>query len=125
MSLVTAMARRRCSIATRLPAPSPRICCALDVPALIVPGRDKTHATSAARYLEECLPRAEYWDVAVADQTEETVPPRLLEFLEPHVVSGLAGRCEQLLDRHRPADDALLGACRMMASSIRRFGSMP
>ena len=32
----------------------------VDVPALIVPGRDKTHATSAARYLEECLPRAEY-----------------------------------------------------------------
>jgi hypothetical protein len=54
----------------------------LDIPALIVPGHDKAHATSAARYLEECLPRAEYWDVAVADQTEETVPPRLLKFLE-------------------------------------------
>ena len=53
----------------------------MEVPALIVPGRDKTHATSAARYLEECLPRAEYWDVAVADQTGATVPPRLLEFL--------------------------------------------
>src|SRR5688572_543654 len=54
----------------------------VDVPALIVPGRDKTHATSAARYLEECLPRAEYWDVTVADQTGSTVPPRLLEFLQ-------------------------------------------
>ena len=54
----------------------------VDVPTLIVPGRDKTHATSAARYLEECLPRAEYWDVAVADQTAATVPPRLLEFLQ-------------------------------------------
>jgi pimeloyl-ACP methyl ester carboxylesterase len=53
----------------------------VDVPALIVPGRDKTHATSAARYLEESLPRAEYWDIAVADQTGSTVPPRLLEFL--------------------------------------------
>ena len=29
----------------------------LDIPALIVPGRDAAHATSAARYLEECLPR--------------------------------------------------------------------
>jgi len=32
----------------------------LDVPVLIVPGQDASHATSAARYLEECLPRAEY-----------------------------------------------------------------
>jgi hypothetical protein len=54
----------------------------LEIPALIVPGHDKTHATSAARYLEECLPRAEYWDIAVADQTEATVAPRLLKFLE-------------------------------------------
>jgi len=53
----------------------------LAVPAFIVPGRDKSHATSAARYLEECLPRAEYWDIAVGDQTEATVAPRLLEFL--------------------------------------------
>jgi pimeloyl-ACP methyl ester carboxylesterase len=53
----------------------------LDVPALIVPGRDASHATSAARYLEECLPKAEYWDVPVADQTEEATNARLLEFL--------------------------------------------
>jgi len=53
----------------------------VDIPALVVPGRDKSHATSAARYLEECLPHAEYWDIAVDDQTEETVPPRLLQFL--------------------------------------------
>ena len=52
------------------------------VRALIVPGRDASHATSAARYLEECLPRAEYWDVAVEDQTEATVPARLLSFLD-------------------------------------------
>ena len=53
----------------------------LQVPALVVPGRDKSHATSAARYVEECLPKAEYWDVAVDDQTEQTVPPRLTAFL--------------------------------------------
>jgi pimeloyl-ACP methyl ester carboxylesterase len=53
----------------------------VDIPALVVPGRDKSHATSAARYLEECLPRAEYWDVAVDSQTEENVPSRLLQFL--------------------------------------------
>jgi hypothetical protein len=55
----------------------------VSIPALIVPGRDASHATSAARYLEECLPKAEYWDVAVADQTEQSVPSRLLEFLAP------------------------------------------
>jgi len=53
----------------------------LDIPTLVVPGRDKSHATSAARYLEECLPKSQYWDVAPDDQTEETVPPRILEFL--------------------------------------------
>jgi pimeloyl-ACP methyl ester carboxylesterase len=52
------------------------------VPALIVPGRDASHATSAARYLEECLPNADYWDVSVADQTEEATNSRLLKFLE-------------------------------------------
>lgn len=54
---------------------------ALTVPALVVPGNDATHAVSAARYLSECLPRAEYWDVPVENQTEETVPARLIEFL--------------------------------------------
>ena len=52
-----------------------------DIPALIVPGQDASHATSAARYLGECLPRAEYWDVPVSEQTEETAPARILEFL--------------------------------------------
>ena len=53
----------------------------LDIPALIVPGQDASHATSAARYLEECLPRAQYWDVPVSEQTEETASARILEFL--------------------------------------------
>ena len=53
-----------------------------DIPALIVPGRDDSHATSAARYLEECLPRSEYWDVPVDAQTEHTAPARVLDFLQ-------------------------------------------
>jgi pimeloyl-ACP methyl ester carboxylesterase len=52
------------------------------IPALIVPGRDASHATSAARYLEECLPKSEYWDVLPDAQTEETAPVRLVEFLD-------------------------------------------
>jgi len=53
----------------------------LDIPALVVPGHDASHATSAARYLEECLPRADYWDVAVEQQTEDNVPARVMDFL--------------------------------------------
>jgi pimeloyl-ACP methyl ester carboxylesterase len=65
-----------------VPGAEPEDMLRLDVPALIVPGRDASHATSAARYLEECLPKAQYWDVPVAGQTEETTPARLLDFLE-------------------------------------------
>jgi pimeloyl-ACP methyl ester carboxylesterase len=64
------------------PGAEPEDLMRLDIPALIIPGRDASHATSAARYVEECLPRAEYWDIAVADQTEENVPARVLEFLD-------------------------------------------
>jgi pimeloyl-ACP methyl ester carboxylesterase len=53
----------------------------VEVPTLIVPGHDDAHATSAARYLEECLPQSDYWDVAVAAQTEDVVNPRVMEFL--------------------------------------------
>jgi pimeloyl-ACP methyl ester carboxylesterase len=63
------------------PGAEPEDMLRLDIPALIVPGRDASHATSAARYLEECLPRSEYWDVPVADQTEERTAARVLEFL--------------------------------------------
>jgi pimeloyl-ACP methyl ester carboxylesterase len=63
------------------PGAEPEDLLRLDIPALIVPGRDSSHATSAARYLEECIPGAEYWDVPPAGQTEENTPARLLEFL--------------------------------------------
>ena len=62
------------------PGPPAEALLALDLPALVVPGRDTTHATSAARYLEECL-QAEYWDVPPAEQTEATAPARVLQFL--------------------------------------------
>jgi pimeloyl-ACP methyl ester carboxylesterase len=62
------------------PGAEPEDLLRLDIPALVVPGQDAAHATSAARYLEECLPRAEYWDVPVAGQTVDTAPARMLEF---------------------------------------------
>lgn len=64
------------------PGAEPEDLMRLRAPALIVPGRDASHATSAARYLEECLPAADYWDAAVADQTEATAPARILAFLD-------------------------------------------
>jgi pimeloyl-ACP methyl ester carboxylesterase len=64
------------------PGAEPEDLLRLDIPALVVPGQDAAHATSAARYLEECLPRAQYWDVPVAGQTEATVPKRVTEFLD-------------------------------------------
>lgn len=78
--LVTAMSQALFDRDTA-PGAEPEDLLRLEIPALVVPGRDAAHATSAARYLEECLPRAEYWDVAVAGQTETTAPARLLEFL--------------------------------------------
>jgi pimeloyl-ACP methyl ester carboxylesterase len=63
------------------PGAEPEQLMRLDIPALVVPGHDASHATSAARYLEECLPRADYWDVAVEQQTEDNVPARVMDFL--------------------------------------------
>lgn len=70
-----------------VPGAEPEDLLRLDIPALIVPGQDESHAPSAARYLQECLPLAQYWDVPVAEQTEETAPARILEFLDGVAVS--------------------------------------
>jgi pimeloyl-ACP methyl ester carboxylesterase len=56
----------------------------MNTPALIVPGKDASHATSAARYLEECIAGSDYWDIAPAEQTAPQVPARLLQFLSAH-----------------------------------------
>jgi pimeloyl-ACP methyl ester carboxylesterase len=79
--LVAGMARTLLDRDT-VPGAEPEDMLRLDVPTLIVPGRDNSHATSAARYLQECLPEADYWDVPPAGQTEQTAPPRILEFLD-------------------------------------------
>ena len=63
------------------PGAEPEELMKLDIPALIVPGRDEAHATSAARYLEECLPKSEYWDVPPEAQDEYSAPGHLLKFL--------------------------------------------
>ena len=64
------------------PGAEPEDLLRLEIPTLVIPGRDPSHATSAARYLEECLPKAEYWDVPPEAQTEDTAPARVLQFLD-------------------------------------------
>lgn len=78
--IVAGMAR---TLADRDTAPGaePEDMLCLDIPALVVPGQDVAHATSAARYLQECLPKAEYWDIPVAEQNEGNAPAKILEFL--------------------------------------------
>lgn len=65
-----------------VPGPEPEDLLLADVRALVVPGQDSSHATSAARYLQECLRGAEYWDVPVAEQTAQTAPARVMAFLD-------------------------------------------
>ncbi len=63
------------------PGATPEDLMRTEIPALIVPGHDAAHATSAARYLEECLPQSHYWDGPVEQQTEDATSVRVLEFL--------------------------------------------
>jgi pimeloyl-ACP methyl ester carboxylesterase len=80
-SIVVGMARMLLDRDTA-PGAEPEDLLRLDIPALVIPGRDESHATSAARYFEECLQRSQYWDVAPEGQTEQNAPARMLEFLE-------------------------------------------
>jgi pimeloyl-ACP methyl ester carboxylesterase len=64
------------------PGAAPQDLVHTEIPALVVPGHDDSHATSAARYLDECLPLSEYWDMPVERQTEDATNARVLEFLD-------------------------------------------
>lgn len=63
------------------PGAEPEDLMSLDIPVLVVPGEDTSHAPSAARYLQECLARSQYWDAPVVEQTAETAPKRVIDFL--------------------------------------------
>ncbi|TAL76902.1 MAG: alpha/beta hydrolase [Burkholderiaceae bacterium] len=65
-----------------VPGAEPEDLLRLNIPTLIVPGQDASHATSAAWYLKECLPQAEIWDRPVASQNETDTNARLLGFLD-------------------------------------------
>jgi pimeloyl-ACP methyl ester carboxylesterase len=73
------------------PGPEPEELMALGRPALILPGADESHAASAARYFQECLDGSLYLDLPVPQQTKETVPPRLLDFLAAVLSAAVYG----------------------------------
>lgn len=56
----------------------------IKVPALIIPGDDPSHATSAAHYLRECLPHPEFCNVMPPEQTTTKNCEWILEFCRAH-----------------------------------------
>jgi hypothetical protein len=62
------------------PGAEPEELQAMKMPALIIPGDDPAHAMSAAHYLRECLPNADFWPVGPADQEPQRVAERLITF---------------------------------------------
>jgi pimeloyl-ACP methyl ester carboxylesterase len=71
-----------------VPGVEPEDLAVLNVPALIVPGEDLSHTRSAARYLQECLPNADYWDAPVAEQTPQAAQHRVVTFLRSHCANA-------------------------------------
>ena len=79
--IVSSMARTLLDRDTA-PGAEPEDLMRLNIPALVIPGQDAAHATSAARYLHECLAGSDYWDVPPAEQTEANAPALVLDFLD-------------------------------------------
>ncbi len=65
-----------------VPGPEPEDLLLLDTPTLIAPGEDTSHAPSAARHLQECLPHCDYWDLPVRSRTRHNTPQRIRDFLK-------------------------------------------
>jgi hypothetical protein len=62
------------------PGAEPEEVLAMKAPSLLIPGDDPSHATSAAHYLRELLPEADFWNVMPPEQTTQKVCDRVLEF---------------------------------------------
>lgn len=67
------------------PGAEPEDLLRLDIPTLIVPGADASHATSAARYFQECISGSQYWDVPVSSQVSQATNARVITFLQEAV----------------------------------------
>ena len=62
------------------PGAEPEEALGVKAPALIIPGDDPSHATSAAHYLRELLPKADFWNVMPPEQSTQKVCDRILSF---------------------------------------------
>jgi pimeloyl-ACP methyl ester carboxylesterase len=74
-----------------IPDAEPEELLALKLPALILPGHTDFHATSCARYLEECISGADDWDVHLESQPPDHIRDRILDFLATHASVEVAG----------------------------------
>ena len=63
------------------PCAEPEDLMQIKLPTYIVPGSDASHATSAARYLQECIAGADYWDVPTSAQGTGDTAVRIADFL--------------------------------------------
>jgi pimeloyl-ACP methyl ester carboxylesterase len=72
-----------------IPGAEPEELLALKLPALILPGHTDFHATSCARYLEECISGADYWDVHLESQPPDHIRDRIRNFLATHASAGV------------------------------------
>jgi pimeloyl-ACP methyl ester carboxylesterase len=68
-----------------VPGVEPEDLLVMDIPTLVVPGDDASHARSAAYFLHECIPQSELWDMSVPDQSCENAPARIVEFLSKRI----------------------------------------
>jgi len=62
------------------PGAEPEEIMGMAMPALIMGGADPAHATSAAYYLRELMPKAELWPLLPPHQTSDNVRERIVEF---------------------------------------------
>jgi hypothetical protein len=67
----------------------PILLMALKLQTLILPGHTDFHATSCARYLEECIAGAAYWDVHLESQPPDGIRDRILDFFPAHAGAGV------------------------------------
>ena len=72
-----------------IPGVEPEELMALKLPTLILPGHTDFHATSCARYLEECIPGADYGDVHLESQPPDHIRHRILDFPTTHASAGV------------------------------------
>ena len=72
-----------------IPGAEPEELMALKVSAIILPGHTTNHGTSCARYLEECIPDSQYWNVDLESQPPELIRDHILEFLSAHTAAGV------------------------------------